>query len=176
MAVAFEVLEKSRKIPPGIYGLFVISIICCASASPENSRGGPIPGITTRTQGKRHGQHAGRVAGHELLAEEFFGLFKLLHGLQQVGQAVDANHGCRVLVPQLEAACGPSLKAKRNHRLFLKLRAAKKSGSSAINSAAGNSPNRTHGSFTLNFLLYGFSFIFLPEKRDTLLASNRGLC
>ena len=76
------------------------------------ARGRHLSGIIPPTQGKRHAQHAGRVAGRELLAEEFFGLFELFHGLQQVGQVVDANHGIRVLVPQLEAPCGPSLAKK----------------------------------------------------------------
>ena len=63
-------------------------------------------------------QHAGRVAGREVLAEEFFGLFELLHRLQQVGQAVDAIHGVRVLVPQLEAACETSLKGVTESQTF----------------------------------------------------------
>ena len=80
-----------------------------------------------------------------MLAEEFFGLFELVHGLQQDGQVVDAPHGMRVLVPQLEAPCKPSLKEKRNHRLFLK--------APGCNSAAGPSPNRIHCSCYVVFLL-----------------------
>ena len=69
------------------------------------------------TPRKRHAQHAGRVTGREVLAEEFFGLFELLHRLQQDTQIADANHGTRVSVPQLEAPCELSLKEKQNHRL-----------------------------------------------------------
>ena len=115
-----------------------------------------------------------QVAGRELLAEEFFSLFELLHGLQQDGQVVDGLHGLRVLVPQLEAPCGPSLAKKTD---FLN-QSCKGSGSCAINSAAGTSPNRIHTSFTLYFTLHFvvlFLLFFLPEVGDTLLASNRGL-
>ena len=116
-----------------------------------------------------------QVAGRELLVEEFFSLFELLHRLQQFGQVVDIHHGFWVLVPQLEAASSQVTK-KNGITDFLNLRAAKKSGTRAINCAAGTSPNRIHRSFTpLYYLVFLLFLSFSPEVRDTQLACYRGL-
>ena len=105
-----EVLKNVCQIPPGRHGLFVMFPMTCSASA------GYPPDLQKTQKTARGPSSSGnhnkdttmlnmlQVAGCELLTEEFFSLFELLHGLQQVSQVVDGRHGIRVLVPQLEAA------------------------------------------------------------------------